>query len=163
MGKNRVIYRHWFASLASTGQPEPSEQSDPNRQGEIIQRVRVALEKLEPIEREMIERYYLRFDEYSAIAESLKIKPHRLDTIHARAIRKLRKELGPFVASTFGIKPATSASCCICNSIHRELVERMLASRDPKRPWRIVIRQIYEQYGLRIRNYQTIQSHLRYH
>lgn len=163
MGRNRVIYRHWFASLAAPTEPGPGERADSQRQDEIIQRVRTALEMLEPIERELIERYYLRFDDYAAIAESLKIKPHRLDTIHARAIRKLRKELGQFVASAFGITTAPDGNCCICNSIHREIIEQMIASRDPRRPWRIVIRQIREQFGLRIRNYQSIQSHLRYH
>ena len=163
MGRNRVIYRHWFASLASSGEPEPNDRSDSNRQDEIILQVRAALEKLEPLERELVERYYLRFEEYSVIAESLKIKPYRLDTIHARAIRKLRRELGEFVASMFGIKAAPSGNCCICDSIHRDSIEQMIASRDPKRPWRIVIRQILDRFGLRIRNYQIIQSHLRYH
>jgi hypothetical protein len=164
MGRNRIIYRNWAADLSGAAlATEPLEIADLNRSDQIAQSVRAAIEKLDPVERELIERYYLRFEEFAAIADSLKIARYRLETVHARAIKKLRRELGGFVESAFGLSAARAHNCCICNSIHRAAIEQAIAVRDPRRPWRILIQQLRDQFGLRIRNYQTIISHQRYH
>jgi hypothetical protein len=164
MGRNRIIYRNWATDLSGpTSSAEPFEMPDLDRNDQINQAVRAAIEKLDPVERELIERYYLRYEEFAAIADSIKIAPYRLETVHARAIKKLRRELGDFVESAFGLRTDRVTNCCICNSIHRAAIERTIAERDKKRPWRILIQRLRDQFGLRIRNYQTITSHQRYH
>ena len=164
MGRNRIIYRNWAADQArSASDTKPVGIPDLDRSELVAEAVRAAIEKLEPTERELIERYYLQFGEFAAIADSLKIAPYRLETIHTRAIKKLRSELGDFVESAFGLRLPRASNCCICNSIHRAAIEQAIAERDKKRPWRILIQRLRDQFGLRIRNYHTIVSHQRYH
>ena len=167
MGKNRIIYRNWADNLSSS----PPFEFDQSREAAeadhsadtIAVEVHAAIARLEPSERLLIERYYLQFEEFASIAESLRMSPYRLETLHARAMKKLCKLLGSFVAERFGLVQPSSTRCCICRSPRRSEIERLILSRDPKRPWKVLLKKLRTEFGISIRTYQIVQSHQRFH
>lgn len=159
MGKSRIVKHHWTAVMVAA--PESIRDSDHHDQ--IIEEVRAAIAQLEPDEREVIERYYLRFEEFVTIAAALGIKDGHLATLHNRGLKRLRKLLSPFVQEQFGLDREETTRCPICRSMHRAAIDDLIRARDCRRPWRILLREIRAHYGVMIRTYQTVVSHQRYH
>ncbi len=135
MGNSRVIYRHWITSI--TASPVESESSEFAER--INDTVRAAIEQLEPNERIVIERYYLQFEEMSAIADSMGISLARATTLHLRALGRLRKLLESFARERFGISKRSATRCPLCRSPYRAEIDELVRARDPRRPWRILL------------------------
>lgn len=159
MGNRKVICRHWIASVtASRAESEKSEFAE-----QINDAVRAAIEQLEPNERIVIERYYLQFEEMSAIADSMGISLARATTLHLRAMGRLRKLLSSFAKERFGITRRDSTRCPLCRSPYRAEIDELIRTRDPRRPWRILLQQLRREFGIRVRSYHAIVSHHRFH
>ncbi len=170
MARERVVYRNWLVELGydpkREGRSVTGNEVDPAvpepRSQEIERRVREALQALTSDEREIIERIHYMGQTYREISEKSGREIHRLESLHNRAIRRLRKELRPLVKELFGIDPPLP-KCVVCRSPMRHEIDRIIDSHDPRRSWRAVLVQIREECGLRIRSPQMLIGHRRYH
>ena len=93
----------------------PPEQPRPDRaceQGDIARRVRDAIKALPTRERKVIGLYYYGDATMKEIGSEIGVNESRVSQLHARAVQRLRKELGPaldpmaMTATTTGARPA---------------------------------------------------------
>jgi len=157
MSRDRIIYK---GRIIATGLK--SHRSD-HRDGQIELAVRSAIAELDDREREFIIQYYYAGQTYRQIGERLGVPRHRLETIHRRAIRRLRALLGAFVRDRYGVADDVSPGCPLCASPNRAEIDRIIRSRDPDGTWRPVIRALKQRFGLKITAVQTLISHEKYH
>ena len=76
----------------------PPEQPRPDQaceQGDIAKRVRDAIKALPARERKVIGRYYYGDVTMKEIGSEIGVNESRVSQLHARAVQRLRKELGP--------------------------------------------------------------------
>ena len=186
MSSNRVVYQNWIADLGRDpgvrpdpnhmGLPVPFELADGlasgdhdsnpvarERRNRIKKAVAAALSKLEDNEREFIERYYFMGRTYREIADLSGRVVHRLEALHQRALRKLRKELAPLVKDLYDLTLSSIPDCPICSSPDRAQIDQLIAQRDTAGTWRPVIKRIKEAFGIRIVTPQTLIGHEKYH
>lgn len=191
MAPHRVVYRTWL--VEKTGQSRSAEPPDHrNSAPEILSlddheasalstdqlahpdvgirdvnpiqlAVRKALNCLADDERQFIERFYFRGQEYRTISQRSGRTCHSLSALHDRALRRLRKELGPFVQECFGIQLQKQKPCLICQSPHLSEIDRLLAERDRSQPWSATIRTLRNEYGLIVKTPQILIGHQKYH
>ena len=79
----------------------PSEPPAPDKAceaGEVQRRVRVAITALPPRERKVITLYYFGEVTMKKIGEEIGVNESRVSQLHARAVQRLRKLLGPDLA-----------------------------------------------------------------
>ena len=79
----------------------PSEPPAPDKAceaGEVQHRVRLAITALPPRERKVITRYYFGEVTMKKIGEEIGVNESRVSQLHARAVQRLRKLLGPDLA-----------------------------------------------------------------
>ena len=127
-----------------------------------------ALEKLTPDEKEFIERFYYIGQSYREISEKSGRAVYKLEAVHKRAIKKLKRELAPVVRKLYSldIEPSgakSSRTCPVCNSPFKKDIDKLIAARDKKGTWRPVIKILKENYGLRIKTPQVLIGHEKYH
>lgn len=93
----------------------PPEQPRPDRvceQGDVARRVRDAIKALPARERKVIGLYYYGDVTMKEIGSEIGVNESRVSQLHARAVQRLRKELGPdldpraMAATTTGGRPA---------------------------------------------------------
>ncbi len=93
----------------------PPEQPGPDRvceQGDVAKRVRDAIRALPARERKVIGLYYYGDVTMKEIGSEIGVNESRVSQLHARAVQRLRKELGPdldpraMAATTTGGRPA---------------------------------------------------------
>ncbi|PWB68993.1 hypothetical protein C3F09_10760 [candidate division GN15 bacterium] len=170
VARERVVYRNWLVELGYDPQREggsvignePEPGAVEVRSQLVKRRVREALKTLSSDEREIVERIHYMGQTYREISEKSGREIHRLESLHSRAIRRLRKELRPLVKQLYGIDPPLP-KCVVCRSPMRMEIDRIIDSRDPRRSWRAVLVQIREECGLKIRSPQMLIGHKRYH
>ncbi len=143
-------------------------QEDLRRQIYIKERVSAALRCLSEDEKEFIERFYYIGQSYRQISEKSGRAVYKLEALHKRAIKKLKKELSPLMAELYNVtfKPAEegiSKACPVCQSPHRAEIDRLIRSRDPQGTWQPVIRILKEKYSLKIKTPQVLIGHEKYH
>jgi len=191
MSSNRIIYQNWIVDLGRDPDNPPGPESVPDNQHLlslddliqelqgiaaktadsdqtertrlIISRVTSALEKLSEDEREFVGRFHFIGQSYRQISERSGRGIHRLEAIHKRAFRKLRKELAPTVKELFGVKNKENTECIICSSCHKKEIDSLISARDPRKTWRPVMKQIKERFGITITTPQILMGHVRYH
>jgi hypothetical protein len=143
---------------------DESCEADKGADSEIDKRVKRALAELSENEREFIVHFYFMGQTEQQIAKATGRTVVRLHTLHGRAVRKLRRSLGGFVAEWFGLEVDGQASGCpVCESEFAAEIDRIIANRDRKATWRPVMRQIHERFGIQIRSPQVLIGHERYH
>jgi len=138
------------------------------RQVYIREQVSAALRRLSEDEKEFIERFYYIGQSYRQISEKSGRAVYKLEALHKRAIKKLKKELSPLMAELYDVAFKHAAeinfkTCPLCQSPHRAEIDRLIRSRDPKGTWQFVIRILKEKYGLRIKTPQVLIGHEKYH
>jgi len=114
----------------------PSEPLSPHRlfeQGEMRDRVRVALERLPAREQRIIRLYYFEEATMKQIGTAIGVNESRVSQLHARAITRLRQALES-PAPTAAPKPATRPVV-----VHRR---RTAAATRPAAPARRKLRQV---------------------
>ena len=182
MSKQRITFQNWIVEIGfdpsrrltdpeSCG-PE-AHRYDTQLQREINSEVSEALKILSENEREFIRQFYFFGRTYNQIARSSGRRVHKLEALHDRAMRKLRKSLTPFVRERFGIEiesEVRSASqkneklhCPICESEYRGGIDKIISERNRSDTWRPVIRLLRDHYGLRIKSPQQLIGHEKYH
>ncbi|HUV31921.1 MAG TPA: hypothetical protein VMY05_12660 [Acidobacteriota bacterium] len=178
MAGNRVIYQNW---IADTGRGRRRDRSgsrsglddrtltpaqaaaDRERRDLIGREVARALLALTDDEREFIERFYFAGQSYASVRESSGRDVHKLEALHKRALRKLRKELAPLVARLYHLHRAPEADCVICNSPFRPQIDLLIRYRDKSGTWKDIIGTLRSRYGIRIGTPQILIGHEKYH
>ena len=158
----KVTYQNWIVDIAcSNGYSSDTTDSETVR--EIISEVRRALDRLSPVEREFIERYYFKGESYPEIAENLGRRRDRIKGLHIRAVGRLKKELAGFVRSQFNIKSRPTADCPICNSPDRDEIDALVDGKKEEETWREIIQILKSKYNIIIKTPQILIGHQKYH
>jgi len=181
MSPERIIYQNWIAdlgrdpsqlpnpdelpNLASLTYPRLGEKNEPvmERQRLIREAVGSALLKLSDDERELIEQYHYMGRSYHEIAERSGRALHRLESLHRRALKKLRTSLAPLVKQLYGLGVSTDPDCPICISPHRKAIDRVIHERNRTATWRAVLQVLKSRFGIVITTPQTLIGHEKYH
>ena len=190
MSSNRVIYRNWIVEIGldpaklkeqpdrddlrwiSLDSPVAATLSSDSVQQAIVEResakairhaVHEALEKLSEQEKEFITQFYFIGKSYRQISDQSGRPVHKLEALHKRAVKKLRKELSSFVHERFGIVTHFGPKCPICLSSFVAQINRLIANRDMTDTWKPIIKVLRERYGLKVTSPQVLIGHERYH
>ena len=176
MSGNRLVYQNWIVELGGcpdqvraeageTGQTvSPGQLAREKERQEMISReVADALSTLTDDEKEFVERFYYCGQTYGEVSERSGRAVHKLEAIHKRALRKLKKRLQPLVARLYGCETAHKENCVICNSPYRRQIDQLISSRCQSETWKKVIKIIRDEYGIRISTPQTLIGHKKYH
>jgi len=166
MSNARILFQNWIVDLGfDPGHKRIILDTDniiiPNRR--IITAVRLALKKMSNNEREFIERYYFKGESYVKIGQALRWIPYRVEALHRRAVKKLRKHLAPFVKREFGIEIDTNYECPICNSPLKDEINRLFKAKKPEETWKKIIKILKEKYKITIKTPQILIGHQKYH
>lgn len=185
MPSSKIVYQNWIADLGrdpsrpldlddqscqrilgSEGtipghEALPAEAHE--RQERIRETVRAALARLTDDERELIEQIHFMGRTCSEISLRSGRAEHRLESMHRRAMSKLRRHLAPLVRELFGILSPGRTDCPVCRSPYRGQIDQLISSRDPKGTWRQVIEELRKKFGLKITTPQTLIGHEKYH
>jgi len=176
MSGSRLVYQNWIVELggcpdqvrAEAGKAEqdisPGQLArEKERQEMIRNEVAEALSTLTDDEKEFIERFYYCGQTYGEISKRSGRAIHKLEAIHKRAVRKLKRRLQPLVARLYGCENARKESCLICDSPYRLQIDRLISNRRHSETWKKVIRTVRDEYGIRIGTPQTLIGHKKYH
>jgi len=192
MSGNRVVYQNWIVEmgfdpaqlkaigswddplLESISLDEPSACAISNEESqrvieerektsEIRSRVREALERLSMQEREFIAQFYFMGKSYREISEQSGRPIYKLEALHKRAVKKLKRELGGFVRERFGVETGSDAECLICRSPHVAEINRLISRRDKTTTWKPIIKTLRNKYGLKVSSPQMLIGHEKYH
>lgn len=138
-----------------------SEPTKPNQK--IIKAVHEALDKLPEIDRDFIERYYLKGESLQQIAERTNLHQKRLEKIHLRAVRQLRRYLASFVQQEFGIAVEHNQKCPICKSPYLTKINEMIKNKRKEETWKKIIRILKTEYNVQIKSPKILIGHKKYH
>jgi hypothetical protein len=192
MSGNRVVYQNWIVEMGfdpaqlrtienredplqesiSLDEPSACAISDEESQrvieerekaSEIRSRVREALERVSVQEQEFIVQFYFMGKSYREISEQSGRPIYKLEALHKRAVKKLKKELGGFVRERFGVETESDADCLICRSPHVAEINRLISQRDKTATWRPIIKILRDKYGLKVSSPQVLIGHEKYH
>ena len=167
MAKRRLIFEEWLVERGHDprlgGCLATFDSADDKRMQIIQQAVKQALQVLTPDEREIVVRLHYMGQTYRELSEKSGRPVYRLESLHRRAMKRLRKELRTLVKELYGIDPPFPSGCLICSSPFRDEIDRMISQRDPKRSWRSVLIRLREDFGIRVRSPQTLIGHKKYH
>ncbi len=192
MSSSRIVYQNWIAEIGIDPERLRTNryQGDPLREAislddpaagkisrdqarrvseeeksrrEIRLQVRRALEALSDEERELIVHFYLMGKSYRELSDRTGRSVHKLEALHKRAVKKLRKELAGFVEQRFGIVTTSHSDCPICNSPYAAEIDRLIGNRDKTTTWKPLITTLREKYNLRVGSPQTLIGHEKYH
>ncbi|MFH1687726.1 MAG: sigma-70 family RNA polymerase sigma factor [bacterium] len=184
MGLSRVVYQNWIVDLGVDPDkrselggeevwPETSGPAavsngflsggDDERGRQIRQAVRESLKRLDDQEREFVVHFYFMGESYQSLSDRSGRAVHKLEAIHRRAIRKLRRHLAWLVDELFGLSISASTPCPVCKSPHRPELDRLIAGRDRRQTWRPVLKELRLRFGMSIRSPQVLIGHEKYH
>jgi hypothetical protein len=192
MSGNRVVYQNWIVEMGfnparlrvagnwdspffeSISFDEPSACAISNEESqrvieerektsEIRLRVREALKRLSMQEREFIAQFYFMGKSYREMSEQSGRPTHKLEALHKRAVKKLKKELSGFVRERFGVETGSDADCQICRSPHVAEINRLISQRDKTATWKPIIKTLCKEYGLKVSSPQILIGHEKYH
>ena len=189
MSSDRILYQNWIVELGH----DPGSMSDDTTQipadrlfesieeftnilvaheefptgdscrERIIMVVREAMDQLDESEKEFVFLFHFMGRSYREIAEDSGRSIGRLESLHRRALKRLKSLLAGFVSREFGLKREKVNSCPICNSPHREEIELLISAKKKRDTWRETIRLIRENYNLKIKTPQTLIGHFKFH
>jgi RNA polymerase sigma factor (sigma-70 family) len=126
-------------------------------------KVREAVERLSPLERQFIEYFYFEDKSYREISVLLNKSIHRLESIHHRALGKLKMLLSNYVKTRFKLNLPEQTDCIICKSPFRQELDKLIQAKKEKETYKSLIRIFKEKYGLKIKTPQIIIGHKKKH
>lgn len=190
MSKKKIIYRNWladvgfdpregipprvipeipiFTPLGREAREVTEEQvfgtpEEQRRASYIREQVAIALAQLTDDEREFVERYYLSGQTYREISQKSGRACYKLEALHRRAVRRLRKLLGRLAHEIFEIKGNKVSGCPICESKHRAEIDELILERDREGSWKAVALEIRQKFGVEVYSAMTLIGHEKYH
>jgi RNA polymerase sigma factor (sigma-70 family) len=133
-------------------------------------KVREAVERLSPLERQFVEYFYFEDKSYREISVLLNKSIRRLERIHHRALGKLRMLLSGYVKTRFKLNPpeqtdlkAQTSCCIICQSPFRQELDELIRAKKDEKTYKSLIRIFKGKYGLKIKTPQVIIGHKKKH
>jgi hypothetical protein len=178
MASKRLTYQDWiveigrdpsqpvspgcFAGAAGSRSREAEEEKD-QRLELIREQVQKALAALSEPEQQFLTDFYFSGCSYESIAARQGRAVYKLESLHRRALRKLRRSLAGLMAREYGVLTEPEHSCPICSSPDRREIDQVIHSRNRKQTWGPVMKRLREEFGLKLRSPQTIIGHLKYH
>lgn len=159
-----ITFSNWLAehglpSMSNQLQTEPDLDGRPER---IERAVREALERLSDDERELVMLHYFDGLSLVEIARRADRAAYKVETMHRRAIAKLRRSLAAFVEAEFEITMPVD-DCPLCRSRHRGSIDQIIRERDRRRTWAPVLRCLRDEFGIEHLSVQRLIGHVRYH
>ena len=170
--RSRIKYSNWAAELFGYSDPEIekkgiAELSDEDKSQvvdeETNQKVREAVEKLTPLEREFIEYFYFECKSYKEISLILNKTIRKLERIHNRALTKLKMLLSDYVKTRFKLSIPEETDCMICKSPFRRELDKLIKAKKKEETYKSLMRVFKEKYGLEIKTPQVIIGHKKKH
>jgi RNA polymerase sigma factor (sigma-70 family) len=170
--RSRIRYSNWAAELFGYSDPEIekkdiAELSDEDKSQvvdeETNQKVREAVKKLTPLEREFIEYFYFKCKSYKDISLILNKTVRKLERIHNRALTKLKMLLSDYVKIRFKLSVPEETDCMICKSPFRRELDKLIKAKKKEETNKSLMRVFKEKYGLDIRTPQVIIGHKKKH
>lgn len=138
--------------------------ADQARAATVCDHMEKALRRLDQEEKQYIIRYYYLTESLSSIMRQSGRTVSRLESLRQRSLRKLKSELTPFVERFYRLSIAReNEDCPICNSIHREEIDALIAGRDRTQTLKPLLKTLRERYGIRLSCVQVLLSHEKYH
>lgn len=129
----------------------------------VDREVRRAIESLTEEEMEFVIRFYFMGQSYREIAEKSGRPVHKLEALHNRAIKKLKSLLKSFVKQRYGVNITLGKPCPLCESNHREAIDKIIKRRKKNATWKLVIRELNKRYGFKIKAPSLLIGHEKYH
>ena len=169
--RGRVRYLNWAlekSDMSKIHEVELDLDDEENRQKikkdqELESKVHQALNKLDEMERRFIVHFYFDGLSYCQIRRLLKTRKDKLQRIHQSALDKLRLILKDYVEKRFKLKVDCDSRCLICQSLHREELDKLIQGKKKEETWKRIIRTMDEKYHLKIKAPQVLIGHLRKH
>ena len=187
MNKKRIIYQNWITDIGHDPSKDFNNESLDNlnfielirlNTGSLFNKkliekqkkieklkkaVKKAMDKLPVNEREFIVLFYYMGKTYREISEKSNKGIYRLEAIHKRALKKLKKELAGFVAQEYGLKTELNNKCIICQSDFCNQINEIISKRDKRKTWKPVLEKIESEFSLKIKSPQILIGHEKYH
>ncbi len=190
MSSSRIVYQNWIveighdpdtkvtpngrslfcSDLISLDHPGAAVLSDAEavstcvERRELIRRsVTEALDNLDDDEREFVIRFHFMGESYRRIAEKSGRGIYKLEDLHKRSLRKLKKQLAAFVHEAFGLDSEVIRDCPICRSPFAAELDEIIRNRDRTATWHPVLSLLKTKYNLSIRSPQLLIGHEKYH
>lgn len=187
MNKKRLIYQNWITDIGhdpskdfnndspdnmnfmeligmNTGSLFNKQLIEKQKKTERLKKaMKKAMDKLPVNEREFIVLFYYMGKTYREISEKSNKEIYRLEAIHNRAIKKLKKELAGFVALEYGLNAESDNKCIICRSEFCNQINQILSQRDKRKTWKPVLKEIKSKFSLKIKSPQILIGHEKYH
>jgi RNA polymerase sigma factor (sigma-70 family) len=170
--RSRIRYLNWATELYGCLDEEMEKKGvtelcdESNHQvcdEQTNQRVREAVGKLSPLERQFVECFYFQYKSYKEISRILNKKTHKLERIHNRALSKLKILLSDYVKTRFKLSVPEETDCMICKSPFRQELDKLIKAKEEKETYKRLMRVFKEKYGLNIKTPQVIIGHKKKH
>ncbi|MDH3889883.1 MAG: hypothetical protein OEV49_02265 [candidate division Zixibacteria bacterium] len=169
MSGNRIVYQNWIVDLGRDPETQcqasdsiDADQSD-RRAEQICQTVDVALYRLDDEEREFIIRFHYMGESYRQISDKSGRPVHKLEALHKRSLKKLRRLLAPLADEVFGLRAGQEQACPVCNSKYLVQLNEIIRNRDRRQTWKPVLNLFRTKYNLTISSPQLLVGHEKYH
>lgn len=154
--------KNYVAEQTDEDKTQIVDAEDPFRE-ETNLKVRQAVERLSPLERQFVEYFYFEDKSYREISVLLNKGIHRLERIHRRALGKLKMLLSNYVKTRFKLNLPEQTGCIICKSPFRQELDKLIQAKKEKETYKSLIRIFKEKYGLKIKTPQVIIGHKKKH
>ena len=154
--------KNYDAEISDEKRSQVEDGGDPFRE-ETNLKVREAVERLSPLERQFVEYFYFEDKSYREISVLLNKSIHRLERIHHRALGKLKMLLSDYVKTRFRLTLPEQTDCVICKSPFRQELDKLIQAKKEKETYKSLIRIFKEKYGLKIKTPQVIIGHKKKH
>jgi RNA polymerase sigma factor (sigma-70 family) len=138
------------------------DDEDPYRE-ETNLKVREAVGRLSPLERQFVEYFYFDDKSYREISVILNKSIHKLERIHHRALGKLKMLLSDYVKTRFKLDLPKETECLICESPFRQGIDKLIKAKKEEETYKSLIRVFKAKYGLDIKTPQVIIGHKKKH
>ena len=154
--------KNYDAEISDEKRSQVEDDEDPFRE-ETNLKVREAVERLSPLERQFVEYFYFEDKSYREISVLLNKSIHRLESIHHRALGKLKMLLSDYVKTRFKLNIPEETECIICKSPFRQELDKLIRAKKEEETYKSLIRIFKGKYGLKIKTPQVIIGHKKKH
>jgi RNA polymerase sigma factor (sigma-70 family) len=167
--RGRIRYLNWAvenSSLLETNAlkfDSDKDQEKIKKDLELEKKVNQALGKLDEVERKFILYFYFDCFTYEKIASLMKKRKDKLQRIHQGALDKLKLILKDYVEKRFKLKVPDKNSCIICQSPHRNELDRIIRGKRKDETWKRIIKILKNEYNLHIKTPQILIGHMKKH
>jgi len=163
--KDRIVYQDWIVSLG--GDPsltweERSREGGTNNQT-IIRAVNQVLESLTEEESGFVRCYYFQGMSYQAIGDLTGRARYRLELLHNRALKKLRKRLAATLGGKYHIPLPGDGECPLCRHPRKTEINTLIQTKGTEETWRRIISTLRGEFGIRMVTPQQLKGHQKYH